>query len=160
MQDNINTILNSSLVSALFGSLMGGLITWWVTSSSLKKQFNNERKIKRDEERKRLVSALIPIKNEIKSNTSNLYEFTKSINNGSIILPNGIFSFDKINKHIDVVELELGIELSDEILKISLSMKSILGGTKKENIDDVIEKGKKLQEKLENIIKENNEKIK
>lgn len=160
MQGNINTILNSSLVSALFGSLMGGLITWWVTSSSLKKQFNNERKIKRDEERKRLVSALIPIKNEIKSNTSNLYEFTKSINNGSIILPNDIFSFDKINKHIDVVELELGIELSDEILKISLSMKSILGGTKKENIDDVIEKGKKLQEKLENIIKENNEKIK
>lgn len=160
MQGNINTILNSSLVSALFGSLMGGLITWWVTSSSLKKQFNNERKIKRDEERKRLVSALIPIKNEIKSNTSNLYGFTKSINNGSIILPNDIFSFDKINKHIDVVELELGIELSDEILKISLSMKSILGGTKKENIDDVIEKGKKLQEKLENIIKENNEKIK
>ncbi|MGL4731737.1 MAG: hypothetical protein ACRCW0_09150 [Clostridium sp.] len=160
MQGNINTILNSSLVSALFGSLMGGLITWWVTSSSLKKQFNNERKIKRDEERKRLVSALIPIKNEIKSNTSNLYEFTKSINNGSIILPNDIFSLDKINKHIDVVELELGIELSDEILKISLSMKSILGGTKKENIDDVIEKGKKLQEKLENIIKENNEKIK
>ena len=52
MQGNINTILNSSLVSALLGSLVGGFITWRVTSSSLKEQLEYQKNILDEEKRK------------------------------------------------------------------------------------------------------------
>jgi len=37
----LKLILNSSLISGLAGSIVGGIITWLITRNSLKKQFQN-----------------------------------------------------------------------------------------------------------------------
>lgn len=75
--DLINAPLISGVLGAILGSTVGGLITWGVTSMSLKTELNNQRlleieKIKRDE-----IIALKLIREEMKYNILHLKVYIK-----------------------------------------------------------------------------------
>lgn len=57
-----------SLLSGLFGSIVGGLVTWLVTRDSIQRQFSNQIKMLEQQEYKSNVSALKSVKSEIEFN--------------------------------------------------------------------------------------------
>lgn len=154
MQGNINTILNSSLISALFGSLMGGFITWWATSSSLKKQFEYQNKVAKEEKIKILIKALVSVKSEMRDNIKNLDNFTSGKEDSTISLKEDLFSDDKFREYRDIIEIEKDQNFVD---KISKCFEGMYGLYNHESlvylfVETQIKQGKEIQEVLEKEI--------
>lgn len=108
-----------SIISSLFGAIVGGFITWKSTSSALKKQFENELKMKRINQKKKTLKSLNGVIIEIGYNVRNAVKLI--LDNNEINIKNiNLDTYFKKNKWEEVYH-NLNFK-SSESLVVDLQM--------------------------------------
>lgn len=168
--ENIFFILNkiikflntSSLFSGLIGTLVGGYITYRVTSNSLEKQFKYQVNLIRETEKKKELIALKLVKNEMVHNLAYLNSSKKTMDENKIDFIdyknsgcNIMLKNDKWEKYEDVIE---SIESILYLKKLQWFYLVILveirdQAASKERIYELIKRAEKLIEQLEESIR-------
>lgn len=157
----------SNLISTFLAVILGGFITWLTTSRSLKKQFNNELKIKEINKKQKILNSLSGIKLEIGYNVKNAVKKRKIIeskkekkgkynfiNFDYLNLVTGFkkSKWEELNHKINFNFLEdLVINLQTFYMDISAVIDTKL--ITEEKNKDILEKGAQCVEKLNKQIK-------
>ena len=161
----IEFLNTSSLFSGLIGTLVGGYITYRVTSNSLEKQFKYQVNLIRETEKKKELVALKLVKNEMIHNLAYLNSAKKTMDENKIDFIdykksgcNIMLKNDKWEKYEDVIESIESIENIFYLKKLQWFYIVILVEIReqvasKERIEGLIKQAEKLIEQLEESIR-------
>jgi hypothetical protein len=135
-----------NIISSLIGTIVGGAITWISTSKALKEQFDNELKMKKINQKQKILNSLNGIKLEIGYNVQNAKKLIGISNKNEIDIKNiNLVTFFKKNKW-EELNHNLNFE-SSESLVVDLQIFYI-------KISDVINTNYITKEKNNEILKE------
>lgn len=160
MSDIINLLNNyTAFFSAMFGAIIGGILSWLTVRYTLNRQFNENRQIQEYQERKQLLIALNSVEKEIAYNVIQLGAIRKIMNleNKDFVsykasnMHNNL-KMDKWDKHSDIIEIEEIPFLGNlQAFYVNLSFEINNQINNRERTDKQIDMGLELNEKLKSL---------
>lgn len=151
--NNILTILNSSIGSAIVGAILTFIITWW----SMKKQFKQQKEInddmKLDEEKKEtkaLINYLNIIRDEMEYNINFLNE--KKSNHGDFIpVYEGLLKVDKFKKYEDKFDAKLNYKLMKKLYEFYDVMDNLYSNKKSKSYNTIMKEVNNMKVIIEEV---------